>query len=352
MSELVLVTGGTGYIGGWCIAELVQRGYRVRTTIRNETKRTEVIRAVSAVVPDFEPGDGHLEFVVADLTSDDSWDDAVAGADYVLHVASPIGESLPDDPAVAVDIAREGALRVLRAATAAGVRRVVMTSAANAASPSSYKEDTITDESTWTDPDDPTIISYRRSKTMAELAAWDFMRHHDGHTEFTTVLPGAVFGPIMSTANVGSVGIIARMLSGSLPGVPRIGLEVVDVRDLVDVHLRAMTSPEAAGERFLATGQFIWMRDIAIALKQTLGADGDKVTTRELPNFVVKLAARFRDPTLRAINPSLGRRNRHTTAKAQRMLNWHPRPATDTVIDCARSLISFGIPPVQPTSGS
>jgi len=113
-----------------------------------------------------------------------------------------------------------------------------------------------------------------------------------------------------------------------------------------------MTSPEAAGERFLATGQFIWMRDIAIALKQTLGADGDKVTTRELPNFVVKLAARFRDPTLRAINPSLGRRNRHTTAKAQRMLDWHPRPATDTVIDCARSLISFGIPPVQPTSGS
>lgn len=344
MSELVLVTGGTGYIGGWCIAELLQRGYRVRTTIRSASKSAQVLEAVANVVPGFDGTDGRLEFAVADLTGDAGWDDAVSGVDFVLHVASPFGDSFPADPELAVDTARAGALRVLRAATGSGVRRVVMTSAANAASPSSYGQDGITDETLWTDPDDPTIIPYRRSKTVAERAAWDFMRSYQGTTELVTVLPGAVFGPIMTTANPGSVGIIARMLSGSMPGVPRIGLEVVDVRDLVDVHLRAMTSPDAAGERFLATGNFIWMREIAIALKGSLGADGVKVATRQLPDFMVKVAARFRDPSLRSITPSLGRRNRHSTAKAEKVLDWHPRPALETVVDCARSLIAFGVP--------
>ena len=342
MSELVLVTGGAGYIAGWCIAELLERGYRVRTTVRSESKRAQVVEAVANVIDGFDAADGRLEFAVADLADDAGWAAAVVDADFVLHVASPFGASLPADPVQAVQIARDGALRVLRAASAAGVRRVVMTSAANAASPSSYGEDSVTDETLWTDPDDRAIITYRRSKTVAELAAWEFMRARGGSTEFVTVLPGAVFGPIMTTANMGSVDIIARMLSGAMPGVPRIGLEVVDVRDLVDAHLRAMTSPDAPGERFLATGHFIWMRDIAVALKDSLGVDAAKVSTRQLPDFVVKLVARFRDPELRSITPSLGRRNRHSTAKAEKMLKWRARPATETVVDCARSLLEFG----------
>jgi dihydroflavonol-4-reductase len=333
MSELVLVTGGSGYIAGWCVAELLRRGYQVRTTVRGPDREQAVTEAVSAVA---DPA-GRLSFAVADLTSDDGWDAAVKGVDYVLHVASPLGGATPD---AMVAAARDGTLRVLRAATEARVKRVVMTSAANTASPSSYATEGVTDETLWTDPGDPTLIPYRRSKTLAERAAWDFMSSYPGPTELATVLPGAVFGPILTTSNIGSVGIIGRMVSGKMRGIPRIGLEIVDVRDLVDVHIRAMTSPEAAGQRFLATGEFMWMRDMARILRDGLGADGAKVSTRQVPDVVVRLAARFRDPSLREITPALGRRNRHTTEKARRVLGWQPRPARDTILDCARSLLA------------
>jgi len=158
--------------------------------------------------------------------------------------------------------------------------------------------------------------------------------------ELVTVLPGAVFGPILTRSNIGSVGIIGRMVSGKMRGIPRIGLEIVDVRDLVDVHIRAMTSPAAAGQRFLATGEFMWMRDMARILRDGLGADGRYVSTRQVPDVAVRLAARFRDPSLREITPALGRRNRHTTEKARRVLGWQPRPPRDTVLDCARSLLA------------
>jgi nucleoside-diphosphate-sugar epimerase len=276
---------------------------------------------------------------VADLTKETGWAEATRDVDYVLHVASPLG-LLSNDPNALVATASDGALNVLRAATAAGVKRVVLTSAANAASPSSYKTDGVTDETLWTDPDDPTLIPYRRSKTVAERAAWDFIAQHGGPTELTTILPGAVFGPILTKDNLGSVSIIGRMASGAMPGVPRIGFEVVDVRDLADIHIKAMTAPDAAGQRFLATGEFAWMRDIAEILHNGLGAEGRKVATRQLPNFAVRLAARFADKSLREITPALGRRNRHSTEKAKRILDWQSRPATETVLDCARSLIA------------
>ncbi|WP_406375987.1 NAD-dependent epimerase/dehydratase family protein [Streptomyces sp. NBC_00647] len=336
MAELVLVTGGSGYIAGWCVAELLKRGYDVRTTVRDPERAKSVTAAVSGVV---DPA-GRLSFAVADLTADEGWDAALKDVDRVLHVASPLGIAAGNDPDALIAPARDGALRVLRAATAAGVRRVVMTSAANAASPSSYATEGVTDETLWTDPDDPTLIPYRRSKTLAERAAWDFMDGHDGPTELTTVLPGAVFGPVLTTENIGSVGIVARMLSGRMSGIPRIGLEVVDVRDLVDVHIRAMTSPQAGGQRFLATGEFIWMADIARALREELGPEAGRVSTRQVPDFVVRLVARFKDPSLREITPALGRRNRHSTEKARRVLGWQPRPARRTVVDCARSLIA------------
>ncbi len=335
MAELVLVTGGTGYVAGWCIAELLKRGYNVRTTVRNATREKAVTDAVSSVVDSA----GRLSFAVADLTSDDGWADAVKGVDYVLHVASPLGDTGSNDPDSLIIPARDGAVRVLRAATEAGVKRVVMTSAANAASPSSYATEGITDEALWTDTDDPTLIPYRRSKTLAERAAWDFVKEHGGSTELTTVLPGAVFGPILTAATTGSVDIIARMLSGKLRGAPRIGFEVVDVRDLADVHIRAMTTPDAAGQRFLATGEFIWMREMARTLHD--GVD-PRVSTRQLPDFVVRFVARFVDKSLREIAPALGRRNRHSIEKAGRVLGWQPRPAREAVLDCAQSLVDHG----------
>jgi dihydroflavonol-4-reductase len=336
MSETVLVTGGTGYVAGWCIVGLLERGSSVRTTVRSLKKEQQVRDAVGTVV---DPAD-RLSFAVADLTSDDGWDEAVAGVDYVLHVASPLGSEDSRDAEALIVPARDGALRVLRAATRAGVKRVVMTSAANAASPSDYREEGITDETLWTDPDDPTLIPYRKSKTVAEKAAWDYMDGQDTATSLTTILPGAVFGPILTTSNLGSVQIVARMVGGKMPGTPRIGLEIVDVRDLADLHIRAMTSLEAAGQRFLGTGEFTWMREMAEALKAGLGADGAKVPTRQLPDFVVRISALF-DKSLRPIVISLGRKNRHSTAKAERVLGWHPRPAAETVVACAKSLIDW-----------
>ena len=336
MPETVLVTGGSGYIAGWCIVELLRCGYDVRATVRNRGRERAIVDAVSTVV---DPA-GRLSFVEADLTADGGWEAAVKGVDYVLHVASPIGASASADAAAMIAAAREGTLRVLRAATGANVKRVVMTSAANAASPSSYATEGVTDETLWTDPEDPTLIPYRRSKTLAERAAWDFMADYRGPTELTTVLPGAVFGPILTASSIGSAGIIGRMVSGAMRGVPRIGLEIVDVRDLADIHVRALTSPEAAGQRFLATGEFTWMTQMARILREGLGADGRSVSTRQIPDFAVKLAARFRDPALREITPALGRRNRHSTAKARRVLGWQPRPVEQTLLDCARSLKS------------
>lgn len=339
MPELVLVTGGSGYIGGWCIAELLKRGYRVRTTVRNADREQSVRDAVASVV---DPGD-RLSFAVADLTADDGWAAAVEGADYVLHVASPLATTGVKNPDDVIIPARDGTLRVLRAATAAGVKRVVVTSAANAASPTSYKDERISDETLWTDPDDPKLVTYRRSKTLAERSAWDFIAASGGSTELATVLPGAVFGPIMRTGDLGSVEIIARMLGGKLPGVPRIGLEVVDVRDLADIHIRAMTAPEAAGQRFLATGEFVWMQDMARTLHDTYGPKGYRVATRQIPDLAVKLATKVGDPALREIAPQLGRRNRHSTEKAHRLLGWQPRPANQAICACADSLIEHGV---------
>ncbi|MEV0204780.1 NAD-dependent epimerase/dehydratase family protein [Streptomyces sp. NPDC050788] len=337
MPELVLVTGGSGYIAGWAVVELLRRGYDVRTTVRSADREHTVTEAVSSEV---DPA-GRLGFAICDLTSDEGWDDALKGVDRVLHMASPLGLS-SDGPDAMIAAARGGTLRVLRAATAAGVRRVVMTSAANAASPSSYATEGVTDETLWTDPEDPTLIPYRRSKTLAERAAWEFIESHDGPTELTTVLPGAVFGPVLTPDTTGSVGIVGRMVSGRMSGIPRIGLEIVDVRDLVDVHLRAMTSPAAAGQRLLATGEFLWMADMARTLREGLGEHGRRVPTRQVPDVVIRLLARFRDPSLREITPALGRRNRHSTEKARTLLDWQPRPARRTVLDCAESLIAHG----------
>ncbi|MDB5847375.1 MAG: epimerase [Rhodoferax sp.] len=338
MAETVLVTGGAGYVAGWCIVALLKQGYDVRATLRN-LSQAETLRSAIATGVD---GSDRLQFFAADLTSDAGWDAAMAGCDYVLHVASPMGLDNPKDPEALSVPAREGTLRVLRAACRAGVRRVVMTSACAAASPALYSDDGVTDETLWTDPDDPRLTSYRRSKTQAELAAWQFMKDHDGPMTLATVLPGAVFGPVLSADRPGSVQVIGRMLQGRVLGSPRLGFEIVDVRDLADIHLRAMTSPQAAGQRFIAVGGFMWMAEMAQALRGALGTAAAKVPKRSLPDFVFRAFALI-DPSLRAVAPGLGRRHRHTAAKAETLLGWRPRPTAETVVACAESLIARGM---------
>ena len=334
MAQTVLVTGGSGFVAGWCIVELLQRGYAVRTTVRNLAKEPAVRAAVASVT---EAGNA-LSFCAADLTADSGWDAAMAGCDFVLHVASPLGADGDKDPAALIAAARDGTLRVLRAAINAGVRRVVMTSAATAATPLLKCADSVSDETQWFDPEETIVGAYRISKRLAERAAWDFMQQHRG-TAFTTILPGAVFGPILSPENLGSVQVIGRLLQGRIAGNPRLGFEVVDVRDLADVHIRAMTSQQSPGERFLATGEFLWMADISRILREHLGIAAGKVPTRALPDIMLRLVSLF-DPAVRFLTPSLGRRHVHSTVKAQRVLGWQSRPATDTLVDCAKSLIA------------
>lgn len=297
-------------------------------------------RIRAAVSGQVDPED-RLSVVAADLTSDRGWDEAMAGCEHVLHVASPMGSGgNPANPDELIVPARDGALRVLASAACAGVRRVVMTSSCAAATPPRGTAGGVFDEDVWTDADAPGLDTYRRSKAIAERAAWAYVTERHDPAMLTTVLPGAVFGPILSPAGLGSVRVIGRMLHG-MPGVPRIGLNVVDVRDLADLHVRAMTAPEAAGERFIAVSEFLWMAEVAAELRGTLGAAARKVPRRTLPDLALRAMSRL-DPALRAVVPMLGRRYVHSSEKARTELGWDPRPAATTVVDCARSLLAHG----------
>ncbi|MBO9713078.1 aldehyde reductase [Sphingomonas sp.] len=335
MAETVLVTGGSGFIAGWCIVELLRRGYGVRTTVRNLAKAPAVRAAIAAEV---DPGD-RLTFFAAELTSPEGWDAAVAGCDYVLHVASPLGTGAVRHPDELIVPAREGALNVLRAAAAAGVKRVVLTS--SVAAVGGMGTDEVRDETQWTDLSTRGLDAYRQSKTIAERAAWDFVAAEDKGMELVTVLPSVVIGPVLSPEGLGSVQVISRLVGGKIPGTPRIGFTLVDVRDVADLHLRAMTAPEAPGERFIAATEFKWFAEIAAILRARLGERAAKVPTRRLPDFVPRLMALF-DPALRYVVPGLGRRNSWSSAKAKRVLGWAPRPVEDSIAECGESLVAKG----------
>jgi len=334
--ETVLVTGGSGYIGGWCIIPLLQQGYTVRTTIRSLSREAEVRARLSAQAPTDK-----LSVFAADLMSDAGWDDAAAGSDYVLHVASPLGVGV-SDPETLIKPAREGAIRAIRAAIKAGAKRVVMTSSVAAADPPLDSTVVTADETVWTDPSGKGVTAYAQSKTLAEQAAWDLIAREGGATTLAVVNPALVLGPVLDGDFSDSVQVIERLMSGRVPGVPRLGFTLVDVRDVADLHLKAMLSPEAAGQRFVAAHEFRWMSEVADVLRARLGAKAAKVPTRKAPHFLVRLASLF-DQDLKAVTPGLGRKRVFSSEKAQRLLGWTPRPADDTIVDCAESLIARGL---------
>jgi len=335
--ETVLVTGGSGYIGGWCVASLLQRGYVVRATVRDLAKEGAARAAIANIA---DPGN-RLSFHAANLTADAGWDEAAAGCDYVLHVASPLGVADPKDPNDLIVPAREGAKRAIGAAIRAGVKRVVMTSSVAAANKGVGGSDWLSDETVWTDPQTPKLSAYALSKTLAERAAWELIHSSTGETTLATVNPALVLGPVASHDFSESVQVVERLLSGRVPGIPRLGFNVVDVRDVADLHIRAMTDPHAAGERFIAAGQFAWMGDLAALLRARMGAGAAKVPTRKVPDFVIRLAGLF-DKDLGSVTPGLGHKHDFTSEKAQRMLGWKPRPLEETIVDCASSLIAIG----------
>lgn len=329
---LVLVTGGSGFVAGWIIKQLLERGDSVRATLRGASSEGRV----RAMFP--EAGE-RLEFAYADLTDDAGWAEAMAGVDAVLHVASPLGHPGATE-AELIAAAEGGTLRVLRAAVEAGVPRVVMTSSGAAATPPPGAEGEF-DETLWTNPDQPDLDAYRRSKALAEKAAWNYIGTQTA-TCLTTILPGAIFGPLLSRETLGSAGIIQHMLNG-MPGVPRIGLRVVDVRDVAAAHVLALDQPISAGHRFIVVGDLLWMREVAEVLHENFPTLVAR-TPRELPDWVVRIAARFR-PDLRTLVPMLGRRYSYSTAAARDVLGWTPRPSRQVIIDTAQSLIDLGLVP-------
>jgi nucleoside-diphosphate-sugar epimerase len=336
----VLVTGGSGFIGSHSILQLLTAGHQVRTTVRS-LKREGDVRAMLKQ-GGVEPG-SRLSFVAADLESDAGWPEAVAGCEYVLHVASPFPANVPKNDDELIVPAREGALRVLRAARNVGVKRVVLTSSFAAIGYGQPLQTKPFDETNWTNPDGEGITAYVKSKTLAERAAWDFIAREGGGLELSVVNPVGVFGPVLGPDYSTSILIVQRMLDGVLPGCPKLYFGAVDVRDTVDLHIRAMTHPAAKGERFLAVaGDFLTMLGIAKVLKEHMGAAANRVPMRELPNWLVRLAS-LRDPAVKLILPELGKAKNGTNAKARRVLDWSPRSNEESILATGESLVRLGL---------
>jgi nucleoside-diphosphate-sugar epimerase len=335
MADNVLVTGGTGFLGGWCVAQLLQRGYDVRTTVRDLKREDDVRAAVAAAGAE---ADGRLTVHAADLTSDAGWPEAVAGCRYVLHVASPFPPVQPKDPDELIVPARDGALRVLRAALDAGAERVVMTSSVAAIrSDRESSEAAPYTEADWTDGNDTARTPYVRSKALAERAAWEHARSAGAEHRLATINPGAIIGPALSNDHSYSLQAIQRLLDG-MPAAPKLGFTFVDVRDVADLHIRAMTQDAAGGERFIATDEWLWLPEVAAVLRGRLGDAAPKVPKRTAPNALIRVMALF-DGGIRSVVGDLGKRSWFSSEKARSKLGWTTRPVEDSIEETARSLL-------------
>jgi dihydroflavonol-4-reductase len=339
--QTVLVTGGSGFLGGWCVAELLRRGHSVRTTVRDLSREDEVRSRVRNLA-DGSPGaaaDSRLTFVAANLHDDSGWEQAVDGCEHVLHVASPFPLVQPKDADELIVPARDGTLRVLRAALKAGAVRVVVTSSVAAVGGSAKGSGMPLDESDWTDLDDPSVSPYARSKTIAEHSAWDLAAEMGETGRLATVNPGAILGPVSGPDRSPSLEVVQRLLNG-MPGTPRIGFNLVDVRDVADLQIRAMSDPEAGGRRLLSVRSFEWMADVAKVLRDQLGDQASKVPKRSVPDLMVRAMGLF-DPGIRSVVGQLGRKQEYSSAAAE-ALGWAPRPIDETIVDCARSMLAEG----------
>jgi dihydroflavonol-4-reductase len=335
MAGKVFVSGGSGYIAGYLIRQLVQQGWTVHTTVRNLAREAQ-LRELLAV------DNTRLVLFAADLTRDAGWAEAIQGCSHVAHVASPLPGKWVKTPDDLVVPARDGALRVLRAARAAGVRRFVMTSSVAAIIYGRGRGVHHFSEADWTPPDYRGISPYTLSKTLAERAARDWVAREGGGIEFCSINPSVVLGPVWGADHSSSIALVTRLLTGSMPGCPDLGFGLVDVRDVADLHLRALLAPDMAGERFIASGPFLKVIDIARILRQHLGEQASRVPTRRLPDLLVRVAALF-DPLVRTAVSELGA-ERHTDPRhAREVLGWVARAPEQTIVDTARSLIERGL---------
>jgi nucleoside-diphosphate-sugar epimerase len=337
MAENILVTGGTGFVAMHIILQLLQKGYNVKTTLRSMNGKDKVIdtlRANGIAALD------NLTFVKADLSTDDNWDKAMTDCRYVLSVASPVFFTVPKNEDEVIRPALDGIVRVLKAARNANVERVVMTSNFGAVGFSNKNKNTITTEEDWTHTDEKGLSVYEKSKLLAERAAWDFIKKEGGGLEFVTINPVAIFGPSLGNHFSGSFSLI----DGSMKVVPNISLNIVDVRDVADLHIRAMTNPGANGQRFIASadGQISMLEITALIKKENLEF-AKKVSAKILPDWLVTLAALFgthakEGALLLEINRNV------SNEKAKKILGWKPIADNEEIIRASlNSMIKFGI---------
>ncbi len=330
----VLVTGGTGFVGSHAVLRLLVDGYSVRATVRTPGREHALRELLSNRGADVSA----LEVVPVDLTEDSGWSDAAAGCRYVLHVASPFPAEEPEHEDDLIVPAREGTLRVLRAAHDAGVSRVVLTSSFAAIGYSLKPAGQPYTEDDWTDPEGQR--AYVKSKTLAERAAWAYAR--DAGLDLAVVNPTGIFGPALGPDTSSSLALIRALLDGAMPAIPDLSFGVVDVRDVVDLHVRAMTSPDAPGQRFIAVGHApVGLREIARILRDQLGPDAGRVPIRNLPTWLARALAPF-SPRLRGLAAELGSPKAISGEKARRVLGWSPRSLEETISDTARSILAGG----------
>ena len=338
-SKPVLLTGITGYIGSRLAVDLLNRGYAVRGTMRNAAKRDKILPAIKALAPTDK-----LEIVSADLLEADSWDAAMAGCDYVFHVASPYISYEPKDPNELIKPAVDGTLNVLKAATAAGVKRVVLTSSLAAvgygldATPS-----TPMTEERWTKVDHPDVGSYTKSKTLAERAAWDYIKATNGAPELSVINPSGVLGPVMSSASLSATNdFVVQFLQGKVPAMPKIAFDFVDVRDVSELHIHALEDPKAAGERYLAVSGMLSMKELSGVLAEGFPDYKIKLPTRLLPDWLVKTMGKF-DKNTRVMVGELGKRRVATNQKARDQFGWSPRTPKEAALATGVDVVRHGM---------
>lgn len=336
MTQTVLVTGATGYIAKHIVLQLLNEGYSVVASARSLSREAELRDAMAPHLTDPAALD-RLRVVALDLLSDTGWTEAMTGVDVVMHTASPVPIRQPKDEEETIRPAVDGAMRAVRAAQAAGITRVIMTSSIAAVMGCDLPAgQTVYDETNWTDLSKPGHSPYVKSKTMAERAVWEWQKTEAPEMQITMINPAFVMGPPLDENFASSVYLVKRLLMAKDPMLPRIGFTCVDVYDIALMHIRAMQRPESIGKRFIGAERFFWFSEMAVMLKQAL--PGRKIVTRVAPNFVIRFLALF-DPAIRTILRNLDKQDEMSSEQARSVLGVTMRDSGQAIVKTGQYLV-------------
>ena len=342
LSETVLVTGASGFIATHCILKLASEGYKIQGTVRDPSRVAALEKILSTGLhKHYQTSHLDISWFQADLNIDDGWTEAAKGCDYVLHVASPVTFSIHGEDEL-IATARNGTLRVLKAAEAAGVKRTIVTSSIAAISAGHHKEYNPFTEDIWSNVTNSNCSPYEKSKTFAERAAWDFLEKESTTMEVTTINPSLVFGPVLEKDIGESVGVLREMLEGKYPLAPNLNFAIVDVRDVAEMHFLAMTHKEAPGNRFICNSETFSVLEVSELIQKLYPEYRKRLPSRCAPNWLVKLGALF-DPLLKLAVPMLDAASTYDHSKATNLLGWQPRSATEAIKGSTDSLIELGL---------